>query len=219
MIDDPAVYDNWYRTPRGRWIGDTEYRLLYRLLAPHPGESILDAGCGTGYFARRFGADGHPVVGVDLDPAVATFARHSIDPLMTCLAANLTALPFADDSFDCVIAVTSLGFVADERRAVRELLRVARRRFAIGLLNRRSILFFEKAKRGGSYRDARWHAPREARALLDGLPAANVLLESAVLLPDGGFVARHIEPLVPANALLGAFLAVAGERSGACLAD
>ena len=38
----PEDYDAWYRTPRGAWIGETEYRLLWNLLAPRPGERLLD---------------------------------------------------------------------------------------------------------------------------------------------------------------------------------
>jgi protein-L-isoaspartate O-methyltransferase len=45
---NPADYDAWYDTPRGRWIGDTEYALAARLLAPQAGDSLLDVGCGTG---------------------------------------------------------------------------------------------------------------------------------------------------------------------------
>ena len=30
----PEECDAWYRTPRGGWIGEVEYRLIRRLLAP-----------------------------------------------------------------------------------------------------------------------------------------------------------------------------------------
>lgn len=33
---DAETYDAWYRTPRGRWIGETEFRLLARLLQRQP---------------------------------------------------------------------------------------------------------------------------------------------------------------------------------------
>ncbi|MBI3918343.1 MAG: class I SAM-dependent methyltransferase, partial [Betaproteobacteria bacterium] len=71
----PEQYDAWYRTPRGRWIGENEHRLLEALLAPAPGESLLDVGCGTGYFTRKFARRELPVTGVDLDPAMLDFAR------------------------------------------------------------------------------------------------------------------------------------------------
>jgi hypothetical protein len=40
----PADYDAWYDTPRGRWIGETEFSLLHHLLAPQPGETLLENG-------------------------------------------------------------------------------------------------------------------------------------------------------------------------------
>ncbi len=55
---DAAAYDAWYDTPRGRWIGEREFRLAQCLLAPQPGETLLDVGCGTGWFTRRFAATG-----------------------------------------------------------------------------------------------------------------------------------------------------------------
>jgi ubiquinone/menaquinone biosynthesis C-methylase UbiE len=61
-----ADYDAWYRTARGAWIGEFECRLLQRLPQAEPGESLLDVGCGTGYFTRRFAAkSGLHVVGLD----------------------------------------------------------------------------------------------------------------------------------------------------------
>ena len=33
---NPADYDAWYDTPRGRWVGDTEYALARRLLVHAP---------------------------------------------------------------------------------------------------------------------------------------------------------------------------------------
>jgi SAM-dependent methyltransferase len=205
-----AAYDAWYRTPRGSWIGDSEYRLLRRQLALRPGETVLDAGCGTGYFSRRFARDHHPVVGIDLDPAAAAWARASRMPPLPCAAADMTALPFADRSFDCVIAVTSLCFVADELKAIREILRVARRRFGLGLLNRDSLLHRTKSRNAGGYAGARWHHGGTIAARLHELPVRELRLATAIFLPGGGPLARAAECLLPAALPWGGFIAVTG---------
>lgn len=210
MMADPAAYDAWYRTPRGRWIGETEYHLLYRHLALRPDETILDAGCGTGYFTRRFVQDCHPVVGLDRDPAAVAYAHASTTPPLPCVVADMTALPFADRSFDCVIAMASLCFVADEAQALKELLRVARRRFGLGLLNRDSLLYREKGRRAGSYAGAHWHSGRTVAALLRDLPVQDLRVATAIFLPDGGALAQMLERVAPGSLTWGGFIAVTG---------
>lgn len=205
----PADYDAWYATPRGRWIGDREFALLASLLDARPGETMLDVGTGTGYFARRFaGEGGLRVTGVDTAAAMLAFARGAAADI-GFVQADAARLPFADACFDHVVAATSLCFVADEARAVREMARVARRGVALGLLGRRSLLGL--AKRGaGSYAGARWHVAAEARALLAGAGLGNIRGGHAVFLHGGGAVARAVESMLPAALPLGGFVAVAG---------
>lgn len=209
-MPDPASYDAWYRTPRGRWIGETEYRLLRRQVAPRRGETILDAGCGTGYFSRCFAGDGHFVVGLDLNRAAAAYARTSQTPPLPCVVADMTALPFADRSFDCVIAVTALCFVDDETKALREIIRVARRRFALGLLNRNSLLYRAKRREVGGYAGARWHRRDAVTEMLRDLPIRDVRVATAVFVPSGGPLARTLEEIVPTELPWGSFIAVTG---------
>ncbi|MCX7150831.1 MAG: class I SAM-dependent methyltransferase [Rhodocyclales bacterium] len=210
MMPDPETYDAWYRTTRGRWIGETEYRLLSRQLALRSDETILDAGCGTGYFSRHFVQDGHSVVGVDLDPAATAYARSSQTPPLPCVVADMAALPFADRSFDCVISVTALCFVEDEAKAVKEIVRVAHRRFGLGLLNRDSLLYRAKSRDAGSYAGARWHSRSSVAALLRNLPVSDVRMTTAILVPGGGPLAQVLESITPAGLPWGSFIAVTG---------
>lgn len=60
--------------------GNRFFRLLIwpateRLLAPRPGERILDVACGNGLFARRFAAIGAEVAAFDFAPGMIRYAR------------------------------------------------------------------------------------------------------------------------------------------------
>ncbi len=212
----PADYDAWYETPRGRWIGTHEYRLVRRELDMRPGTSLLDVGCGTGWFTRRFAHSGLAVTGLDRDREALAFARAHATDDVAFVAGDARRLPFADGSFDQVVALTSLCFVDDWPLAIVEIVRVARRRFVLGLLNRRSLLWREKGRDGGqgAYRGAHWHTPGELKRVLQALPLARTRLRSTVSLASASRLARAIEPLLPARLLLGAFLVASAEKSG-----
>ena len=91
-----------------------------------------------------------------------------------------------------------------------DILRVARRRVVLGLLNRHSLLYRQKIHRkGGGYAGARWHSPAEARAMLAGAGLWGIRVASAIFHPAGGCVGQALEarlPLLP----FGGFLAVTG---------
>lgn len=202
-----ARYDAWYRTPRGAWIGEREFNLLHRALAPRPGETLLDVGCGTGYFTRLFAQrTGVQVVGLDPNLDWLAFARDAGTP--ACVAGRAERLPFRDASFDLSIAVTSLCFIRAQAEALREIVRVTRRRLALGLLNRRSLLYLQKGRGGGAgaYRGAHWHTAAEVRALFAPMPVRDLRLENAIFLPGGGPIARTVERALPERVLLGGFL-------------
>jgi SAM-dependent methyltransferase len=209
---DPAAYDAWYASGRGRWIGDVETALLLRLLEARHGDTVLEVGCGTGYFSRRLAQAGLRVTGVDNDPGALGFAA-SKDAGIRYLLADARRLPFAERSFDCAVAVTSLCFIEPAEAALREMWRVARRAVVLGLLNRNSLLWLEK-RDAPSYRGARWDTPRAARSWARQLqPSPVVTLRSAVFGPKGGIVARALERVLPGRLLLGGFLALGYARA------
>jgi SAM-dependent methyltransferase len=212
---NPADYDAWYATPRGHWVGETEYALAARLLAARPGDSLLDVGCGTGWFTRRAAADGLVVTGLDPNTVWLDYARAHSRPDLRWVEGDARVLPFADASFDHVLSIAALCFVDDERRAVAEAVRVARHGFAIGWLNRCSLLYRQKGRAGGSgaYRGARWHSANEVRALFFGLPVRNLKLRSAIFLPSATRTARCLESAIPAALPWGGLLLATGEKA------
>lgn len=215
---DAEAYDQWYETPRGLWIGERELALLLGELQPGSEESLLDVGCGTGFFTRAFAsATGGPVTGVDINPEWVAYARHQGTCKASYEVADARALPYEAASFDLVVSVTALCFIEEERAAVREMVRVAGRRVAIGLLNRRSLLWLWKGRRGGrgAYRGARWHTPSEAADLFAGLPVHLLRVQTAIHLPGGGRLARIVERLWPEWVHTGAFILVVADTVAA----
>jgi len=209
----PADYDAWYDTPRGHWIGETEFQLLHHLLNLRPGDSILDVGCGTGWLTRRFATLPELcVTGIDPNPEWLAYARGR-DAKTQYLEGDGCALPFADKSFDRVVSVTALCFIRDWPQALQEIVRVTRTRFVIGVLNRRSLLWRDKGQSGGkcAYRGAYWHTRAELRTVLDSLNVSNICFRTAIFMPSGSRIARGIEYVLPNALPLGGFLVVTGE--------
>jgi len=204
----PEAYEAWYQTPRGMWISDVEFRLVQQVLKAEPGQELLDTGCGTGHFSRRFAGLGLHVTGIDPDAAAIEFAaQQSAD--IDYLLGSATSLPFPDASFDHVTAITSLCFIDDHMLAIEEMWRVTRKTVCLGLLNRHSLLFKQKHDRGG-YRDARWERVQDVRLWLNQLQPqpARTLYRSAVVFPGGNKIARGMELIWPNHLLLGGFLMV-----------
>ena len=88
------------------------------------GQRVLDVGCGKGRFARvlteRFPAA--RIVAMDISEAMLKFVPAPVAPC----SATMTALPFADGTFDGAYATESLEHAVDIERAVGEMCRVVR---------------------------------------------------------------------------------------------
>ncbi len=204
---NPEEYEAWYQTARGSWIAGREFDLMTRLLNPSAGATLLDVGCGTGHFSRRFSAAGLRVNGLDPDPAMLEHARR-LGGGVDYLRGTATELPLPDSAYDFVTGVTSLCFIADAPSALREMWRVARRAVLLGLLNRHSLLYYQKHSRG-AYRGARWDTPAEVRRWTKLLePAPQITVRSAIFLPGGGVLARAAEVVLPGALPWGGFLAI-----------
>jgi SAM-dependent methyltransferase len=115
---DVARYDD----VAGRVTSQVADRLLDAVGAA-PGTRLLDVATGPGYVAARAAERGADVVGVDFSEAMLTFARER-HPTIEFRYADATALPFADGSFDGVVAAFVLLHLGRPERAAAEAMRV-----------------------------------------------------------------------------------------------
>lgn len=209
---DPNTYDSWYTTARGQWMGTAEARALIALGALHDGQTLLDAGCGSGWFSRQFAAAGCTVTGLDRDPAMLAYARRHSAQDVKYVGGDLAALPFRDRSLDIVAAVTSLCFVSNQCDALREMARVARHQVLLGLLQRHSLLYWSRRGKG-AYAGAHWHTRREILALANcaGFDRASIRVKPLLFWPGEPACGRLLDALPPLRRF-GAFLAVRLDR-------
>lgn len=86
-------------------------------------KSLLDAGCGTGFFLSLAAEKGATVTGTDLSESQLKVAERYL-PSATYIAASTEALPFEDASFDYVCANNSVQFCSNPDKALAEIYRV-----------------------------------------------------------------------------------------------
>jgi trans-aconitate methyltransferase len=93
----------------GRFVADLAEG-VYELLAPQPGERILDLGCGDGALTAKIAATGATVVGVDSSPQMVEAASARGLDTRVC---NADALPF-EAEFDAVFSNAALHWMRNQ---------------------------------------------------------------------------------------------------------
>jgi SAM-dependent methyltransferase len=121
-------------------------RVVQRLvneMAPQPGDTVLDVGCGSGvltrWLAQRAGSV-HRLVGVDVNPYLLREARRmaqheQVEDVVRFQEGNAEALPFPEGNFDLTMSCTRLEEVEADR-AVAELVRVTKSGGRVGIIVR-----------------------------------------------------------------------------------
>jgi SAM-dependent methyltransferase len=117
----------WARTPgHDDWYVRLN-RPAFMRLVPAPGRLTLDLACGEGRLTRELYAAGHRVVGLDYSPVMTrAFREAGLEPPV--VRADAARLPFANASFDLVVAFMSLFNLDDIGGAVAEVARTLRPR-------------------------------------------------------------------------------------------
>lgn len=167
-------------------------RFTVRAVPPEPGVPVLDCCTGTADLAleyHRASGGRSPVVGADFCHEMLTFGVRKVEQAraggsVTLIEGDAQRLPLPDDTFGVVTVAFGLRNVADTRRGVDELIRVARPggRVAIlefsrprgAILGRLYLTFF------------RFVLPKVGQTLApNGYDAYRYLPESVLQFPDG----------------------------------
>ena len=90
-------------------------RGVVELLAPVPGERILDLGCGTGHLTAHIAKSGAEVVGIDSSEDMVRVASQNY-PNILFEVADARSLPYVAE-FDAVFSNAVLHWVRPQRRS------------------------------------------------------------------------------------------------------
>jgi SAM-dependent methyltransferase len=99
-----------------------------RAIAPWAGRTVVDLGCGTGYWLRCYAGEAARVVGIEPDAALRPAAQRAADALPACdvLAGSAEHLPLGDRSVDVAHARFAYFFPPGAEAGLAEVLRVLR---------------------------------------------------------------------------------------------
>lgn len=103
----------------GAWVNAREIELVRALLPPF--RRALDLGCGTGRLTRALAQYGR-VVGIDASRAMLAQAQR--ENVLALAQGDAFALPFADASFDAVVALRVVFHFADLEAVLSQVARV-----------------------------------------------------------------------------------------------
>jgi len=95
------------------------------LLSFPPGARAVDVGCGTGFNLRRLHDRGFDVTGVEPSVELRSIAAAD-NPAVQILDGDIENLPLESGTFDLVLVIEVVRYLADPSRALAELARVLR---------------------------------------------------------------------------------------------
>lgn len=94
---------------------------VVELLAPKPGERILDLGCGTGHLTAEIAASGVEVVGIDQSAEMIAQARQ-LYPNLQFKVCDAREIPFTGE-FDAVFSNAALHWIPEAERVIQGVAR------------------------------------------------------------------------------------------------
>jgi SAM-dependent methyltransferase len=114
---------NWERP-----AGKLRWARRVKMLSSHlkPGMTVLELGCGAGYFTQELARSGADIVAIDVSPELLEMARSNCSaPNVHFQIENACELSYGDAVFDSVVGSSVLHHLEIER-ALRDIYRVSK---------------------------------------------------------------------------------------------
>ena len=142
-----SLISAWEQSPAGQYALQRKQALLLHLISDwkQRKQSILELGCGSGYFQKAFAQAGFDVAGLECHPRLLQQARQRLGSRAELYYGQVDCLPFQDNEFDYTAALMLLPFCLRPDQVLAEALRVSKKGLLLGALNRYSLYGFNAA--------------------------------------------------------------------------
>ncbi|MDX2240338.1 MAG: class I SAM-dependent methyltransferase [Leptolyngbyaceae cyanobacterium bins.302] len=122
----PVDHADWNFRPLLGWIQRMRFKLILSLIPRQPIQRILEVGYGSGILMPELSDRCQELYGIDIHPCnqevQAQLKEFQVDAHL--FSGSAEAMPFEDQFFDCIVAVSSLEFIEHVEVACKELRRV-----------------------------------------------------------------------------------------------
>ncbi|WP_010283950.1 class I SAM-dependent methyltransferase [Bacillus timonensis] len=120
--------DFWSKQSQSMWNSGSRSKIIpFFSKYVEDNKYILDAGCGDGYGSYLLSERGFKVVGADISTEMIEKAnRRSQSDDLSFIQADLTNLPFEEETFSGVMAINSIEWTEEPLQAINEIKRVTK---------------------------------------------------------------------------------------------
>ena len=132
--------------------------ILRKYLGIEPGQTVVDVGCGTGFFTRLVAhglRDKGRIVGIDRNKRLLNVAKklartEGLEDVITFRPGSADSIPLDDGYADRVVCQTLLWFLKEPRSALKEMIRVCKSGGMVGAVE-------------GAFDYVMWYVPDDPR--------------------------------------------------------
>jgi ubiquinone/menaquinone biosynthesis C-methylase UbiE len=141
---DSINYQKWIEAEENSLALMKLDSLLFSLLKPVNGNSILDIGCGTGRNLLSFIETGLDTTGIDPSVYMNDIASNAVENRAKIYNGFGEDLPFDDNSFNYSSIILTLEFAENYKKMLEEAARVTKDKVVIIFLNKYAIKSIER---------------------------------------------------------------------------
>ncbi len=197
------LYEKWFE--KHSKLYGAEIKAIKELLPYF--EKGIEIGVGSGRFALPLGIK----VGVEPSDKMAKIANLKGIKTVKAVAENL---PFSDKSFDLALMVTTICFVGDPLKSLKEVWRILKPKgfIIIGFVDKKSTLgkLYEKQRKESKfYKEATFFSTDEILSLLKGVGFGDCKIKQTLFGED----LEHMQTYIKNGYGKGAFIVIRCQKS------